>query len=105
MYGENAYWNDRYTKEAEEFEWYQSYDHIKDKIKAAFPDKSGKVLNLGCGSSRLAGAMYTDPDGGYKNVTSVDFSDVVISAMKNKHPDKPELEFKVADVRNLKSAD
>ena len=83
-YGQVQYWNDRYTKcvplsgqtgslrgvadafgsvlivdalchrEAEEFEWYQAYDNVKDKIKAAFPDSNGKIINLGSGSSRDA---------------------------------------------------
>ena len=39
-------------RESEEFEWYQSYDSIKDKVKAAFPDTDGKILNIGSGSSR-----------------------------------------------------
>ena len=43
-------------REAEEFEWYQSYDNIKDKIKAAFPDSNGKIINLGSGSSRKSRA-------------------------------------------------
>merc|ERR1712199_88312 len=98
MYGEEAYWNDRYKKEAEEFEWYQSYDNIKDKIKAAFPDSNGKILNLGSGSSRLPVSMYLD---GYKNITSVDFSKVSIDMMSCKFADKAELEWKVMDVRKL----
>merc|ERR1711939_862057 len=91
MYGLVQYWDDRYGKEAEEFEWYQSYDNIKDKIKAAFPDTNGKILNLGSGSSRLPVSMYLD---GYKNITSVDFSQECIKLMQGKFADKAELEWK-----------
>jgi len=98
MYGQVGYWDDRYTKEAEEFEWYQSYDNFKDKIKAGFSDSNGKILNLGSGSSRLPVSMYLD---GYKNITSVDFSKVSIDMMSGKFADKAELEWKVMDVRKL----
>ena len=98
-YGLVQYWNDRYTKEAEEFEWYQSYDNIKDKIKAAFPDSNGKIINLGSGSSRLPVSMYLD---GYKNITSVDFSKVSIDMMQGKFADKAELEWKTMDVRDMR---
>merc|ERR1719453_30952 len=75
LYGDQAYWKDRYSKEdAEAFEWYQSYDHIKAHIKNAFPDTNGKVINLGCGSSRLPNSMAKDPDGGYKSITCVDYA-------------------------------
>merc|ERR1711939_347022 len=99
MYGLVQYWDDRYGKEAEEFEWYQSYDSIKDKIKAAFPDTNGKILNLGSGSSRLPVSMYLD---GYKNITSVDFSQECIKLMQGKFADKAELEWKKMDVRDMK---
>merc|ERR1711934_581702 len=99
MYGQMGYWNDRYTKEAEEFEWYQSYDNVKDKIKASFPDTNGKILNIGSGSSRLPVSMYTD---GYKNITSIDFSQGAVDMMKGKFADKAELEWKVMDVRDMR---
>lgn len=98
MYGMVSYWNDRYAKEPEDFEWYQSYDNIKDKIKAAFPDAGGKILNIGSGTSRLPVSMYLD---GYKNVTSVDFSEICIESMHQKFADKLELEWKVMDVRQM----
>merc|ERR1712167_115817 len=99
MYGAVTYWNDRYTKEAEEFEWYQSYDNMKDKIKAAFPDSNGKILNIGSGSSRLPVSMYLD---GYKNITSIDFSQACVDMMQGKFADKAELEWKVMDIRDMR---
>merc|ERR1712199_148089 len=100
MYGMSKYWEDRYKENDEPFEWYQSYDNIKDKIKAAFQNNtSGKILNLGCGNSRLHSDLYVD---GFKDVTSVDFSSTVIESEQGKCAEKPELKFEVMDVRDLK---
>merc|ERR1712054_150645 len=99
MYGQQGYWNGRYEKEDDtEFEWYQSYDNIKDKIKAAFPDTNGKIVNLGSGMSRLPVSMYLD---GFKNITSVDFSQECINTQSGKFADKAELDWKKMDVRKM----
>ena len=56
-------------------------------------------LLLGCGNSKLSEDMYKD---GYKNILSVDFSEVVINQMKEKCKETcPELEWRVMDVLDL----
>ena len=32
QYGKSEYWEDRYKKDKEPFDWYQRYDGIKDII-------------------------------------------------------------------------
>ena len=33
-YGKAEYWDDRYTKDKEQFDWYQRYSGLKDIITA-----------------------------------------------------------------------
>ena len=55
-----------------------------------------KILVAGCGNSSLSSDMY---DVGYKNLTSVDISDVVIRQMTEKHKqDRPDLLYMKMDL-------
>ena len=60
-YGKHEYWDDRYTKDKEPFDWYQRYSGIKEIISANCTqpsnnsydkDSSHKILNVGAGNSR-----------------------------------------------------
>jgi hypothetical protein len=42
---------------------------------------------------------------GYTNQLCVDFSAVVVEAMKARHVDKPQVEWQVGDVRDMKAID
>lgn len=98
-YGESAYWNERYANaETEHFEWFCDFDQMESKVKAAVPDVGARVLVIGCGSSRLSGAMY---DAGYESVTSIDISDVVIGQMQRIYKDKPKMQWAVMDARMM----
>ena len=59
QYGKTAYWDERYTKDPEPFDWYQRYSGIKDLI-AQYVKKSDNILMAGCGNSRLSEDMYDD---------------------------------------------
>merc|ERR1712167_117144 len=100
MYGNGkSFWDARYKKDGgmDEFEWYQSYENIKDKINAAFPDKNGKVINLGCGTSSLPIKMAKD---GYQSIMNVDISDECIAGMKSKAAQlEAQLQWKEMDIR------
>merc|ERR1712167_105455 len=100
MYGQKSYWLDRYTQESDgDFEWYQSYAQLQPQIKAAFPDTSAKIVNLGCGNSKLGHDMYQD---GYKSITNIDFAENIITEMQKKYGDAcPEMEWKVTNVREM----
>ena len=41
--GQVAYWEDRYAKDPEPFEWYQRYDALRDLLRAVVP-ASASVL-------------------------------------------------------------
>jgi len=96
-----SYWNERFQTETQ-YDWFASYDVIRPLIEphliAASKRYNGaqpSILILGCGTSTLSSDLYQS---GYCDVTSVDYSEVVIEKMRKKHP---ELTWKVVDVHDL----
>jgi 2-polyprenyl-3-methyl-5-hydroxy-6-metoxy-1,4-benzoquinol methylase len=69
----------------------------------------GKILNIGAGNSVLSEEMYKE---GYKHITNVDFSEIVVDDMQSKYKKEgydPTLSCKpsttvdeLADVRNMR---
>ena len=97
QYGKAAYWDERYTRDPEPFDWYQRYSGISDKLSAQVK-KSDNILMLGCGNSRLTEDMYVD---GFTSIENIDISPVAIKQMKEKHADKKSLNWKVMDAIKL----
>ncbi|KAF8889315.1 S-adenosyl-L-methionine-dependent methyltransferase [Infundibulicybe gibba] len=104
-YSTKDYWNQRYTQESEEgaFDWFKSYADIAPIIRELIPNKSSRVLMLGCGNSKLSEEMWDD---GYKSITNIDYSAVVIEKMRQRHEvARPGLEWREMDVRDLRFDD
>ncbi|KAL9642965.1 hypothetical protein ABK040_010657 [Willaertia magna] len=98
-YGDKQYWDGRYKKDAEPFEWFQRYSGIQHVVKKYLYGKDRNILNLGCGTSELPRELFED---GYKKITSIDFSDYVIEVMKKRYKDKSDdLKFFSMDARQL----
>ena len=58
-----------------------------------------KILMLGCGNADLSADMY---DNGYKNITNVDFSKVVIEQMAIRNSvERPQMTWQVLDVTDM----
>ena len=73
------YWDKRYETE-DSFDWFcqlSSFEHLLFQ----HINPSDRILNLGCGSSSLSASLY---DKGYQNVDNIDFSQTVISRMKER---------------------
>ena len=51
QYGKSEYWEDRYQKDKEPFDWYQRYSGLKDII-TQYVQPSFAILNVGAGNSR-----------------------------------------------------
>ena len=51
-YGKIEYWEERYTRRSEPFDWYQVYEGVKDII-TQYMTKTDKILNVGCGNFRI----------------------------------------------------
>ena len=75
-YGKLEYWEDRYQKDKEQYDWLQRYSppsgnaEMRDII-AQYAQHSAQVLIVGCGTSRMPEEMYEE---GYSNLTSIDIS-------------------------------
>ena len=93
-FGKADYWDGRYFKNAETFEWYHGWEELKDIIHR-YCARDGKVLMLGCGNSKLSEDMYYD---GYEEIESVDISRVVIDQMADKYRDIEGLAWRQCDV-------
>lgn len=125
-YDDVDYWDNRYTNDKEPFEWYLSYSGIRSfftpkylsplnsKVstdgpseaaspaaeKQAFPH-SNRVLIIGCGNSKLGEDMLQD---GFKQITNVDFSSVVIRQMQSHYNDQwhQEMHIRLREERKIK---
>ena len=99
QYGRPEYWEDRYQKDEESFDWYQKWEQLKPYIEKAIPNKKGIILNAGCGNSTLAEDMYED---GFDKIINIDISNTVIRSMVDKYKDRyPLMPYKIMDVKNL----
>ena len=98
-YSSLSYWENRYTNEhLEIFEWYQTYETLKEKI-GEYIKPTDKILNVGCGNSRLSEELYED---GFEDITNIDFSTKVISQIEEKNKSKyPKMTFKIMDVLDM----
>jgi ubiquinone/menaquinone biosynthesis C-methylase UbiE len=97
-YSEESYWEERYSSEPGAYDWYQGYHGLKELLSTLIPTTS-RILQVGVGTSRLQEHMVRI--GGYKNITNLDFSKVVIKQMSELHKSVPELKYLVADCRNM----
>ena len=83
QYGTAAYWEGRYAKDSEPFDWLQRYSSplLREVITTHVP-KAAAVLVPGCGSSTLAEDMVDDGFTG--GIASVDISRTVIDDLADR---------------------
>ena len=98
-YSSLKYWEGRYLNEHMEiFEWYQTYDTLKEKI-IDYIKPEDQILNIGCGTSKLAEDLYIDE---IRNVTNIDFSENAIKIMEDRYKEqKVEMKYKRMNVTNM----
>jgi SAM-dependent methyltransferase len=82
-YGRAGYWDDRYTRLSEPFDWYQSWSAL-NSILGPFFDEAELALNVGCGNSPMA----VDMSASFQTVVNIDISTVVIAQMERDNQDK-----------------
>lgn len=82
-YGNTAFWDGRYmTLGATTMEWYHPWINLATSLRH-YIDKNDKILVVGCGNSEMSADMYAE---GYRNITNLDVSRVVIDQMQTKYP-------------------
>ncbi|KAL1210193.1 hypothetical protein V5N11_006047 [Cardamine amara subsp. amara] len=93
------------------FEWYAEWPQLRDSLLPLLRDSSSssssssslQILVPGCGNSRLSEHLY---DAGFRDITNVDFSKVVITDMLRRNiRTRPELRWRVMDITKMQLAD
>ncbi|EEF44186.1 S-adenosylmethionine-dependent methyltransferase, putative [Ricinus communis] len=87
------------------FEWYAEWPQLRQPLLSLFAndDSPVQILMPGCGNSRLSENLY---DLGFKDITNIDFSKVVISDMLRRNVrDRPGMRWRVMDMTDMQFAD
>jgi len=101
-YESPQYWEKRYQKKEEQFDWYQDWngemkDALKDKLQ-----RSHKILNIGCGNSKFSEQLYDD---GYTDILNTDISKTVIDQMRQRYEgNRPLMRWEIMDCMNMEQA-
>jgi Methyltransferase domain len=104
QYSMREFWDSFYSGEDPEagdsYDWFLDYTKMKGALieNIGGARAGGTVLVLGCGNSAVSESLYAD---GWRKQINIDFSEPVISNMAAQHADKPEMQWSVADARDL----
>mmetsp|Transcript_10806 Transcript_10806/g.14024 ORF Transcript_10806/g.14024 Transcript_10806/m.14024 type:complete len:265 (-) Transcript_10806:579-1373(-) len=102
QYSKASFWDARYIKNPEVFEWYLEYREL-ERIFDDFMDLGDEILVVGCGNSALSADMALQ---GFDFITNIDFSTIVISQMKEKYAeDLPDMPWFYMDSTKLRFDD
>ena len=94
------YWNERFETE-ESYDWLLTLRDIEENLLPLLPPARSacKILMVGCGNSSLSRDLY---ELGYTSITNIDFSEVVIKKMSDKHRvTHPGMQWVVADMTDM----
>lgn len=84
-FGKKDFWEEQYEQTDHQFDWFQNYDGVKDVFTQYF-DKDSKILNVGCGTSKLSESLYNE---GYRFIISIDISQEAITRMQKVYNNMP----------------
>lgn len=97
VYGTKDYWEERFSQE-KDYEWLLSYEKLSSQLGPHLQPDS-RILVVGCGNSPFSADLY---DAGYTNILNIDYSEVVIAAMRQRHGTvRPVMQWKVLDMTDL----
>ncbi|KAK9680381.1 Methyltransferase domain [Popillia japonica] len=98
-FAETDYWNAFFKKRGNKaFEWYGEYPELCGHLHKYIKVKDN-ILIVGCGNSILGNDLH---DVGYKKITSIDISSIVIKQMVNlNQKDRPAMQFIQMDALNM----
>ncbi|BFZ57378.1 Methyltransferase-like protein 13 [Savitreella phatthalungensis] len=97
------YWDARYAGDDKDgYDWFKCYSEIRQFLERNLDECGGfkaRILILGCGTSSLSADLY---DAGYKDITSIDFSQNAIDESARLFADgRPGAIWEVMDIRSL----
>jgi SAM-dependent methyltransferase len=95
-YGSMEYWDDRYARWPDPFDWSQTWSHL-NSLLAPFFDGRELVLNVGCGNSPMA----VDMSASFHTVVNIDISTVVIAQMERDNQDKSNIIWLTMDCTRM----
>ncbi|XP_062225427.1 uncharacterized protein LOC133924070 [Phragmites australis] len=90
------------------FEWYAEWPRLQapllDLLRGcSAPAEAVEILVPGCGNSAISERLY---DAGFRRITNVDFSRVVVADMLRRHARvRPEMRWRVMDMTGMQFAD
>jgi ubiquinone/menaquinone biosynthesis C-methylase UbiE len=96
-YSDASYWNSRYEREPEPFDWYQSWARLKVIILPLLSGR-GRALDLGCGNSPMTAELLDD---GFDEVVGFDISSVVIKQNEDRFRSEPRLRWICGDCLHM----
>ena len=104
-YFSKQYWEGRYGWFSQRMDWYTNYAQlnrdfeIEKIISEKYPTNTHKkkILEMGCGNSTLSYDLYNN---GFKNITAIDFSTVVIKKMCKMY-EGTTISYEVCDFNNM----
>lgn len=105
------YWDSRYTTSTSNeptHEWFRSYDALEPFFSThlfpTYPSSSNpQIVHLGSGDSTIPFDLATK--NGYKNQLCLDFSQVVVDMMSERHKEVEGITWRWADVRDMQGQD
>lgn len=95
-YGVKEYWDSRYERSDDPFDWMVDYSSLAPTLEPLLPDKNVSIMLVGCGDAPFSADMYLR---GYRNQINADYSEVVIKKQKASWP---EIQWVVMDCLNMK---
>ena len=101
QFSEKEYWEQRYADDKEQdFDWFKSYDDLRSLFDELIPDRSARILMLGCGNSTLSPSMHS---AGYTSIVNIDYSSTLISRMNARYPDQQWLTVDITELTHPKN--
>lgn len=101
VYSRQSYWDERFGDE-ESYEWLVGWSDLETSLRPHLREED-RILLVGCGNSSLSADLY---DAGFHNITSIDFSAVLIEKMAALHArERPEMQWLTMDMCDLRFED
>ncbi|XP_067001304.2 eEF1A lysine and N-terminal methyltransferase homolog [Anabrus simplex] len=98
-FSQKDFWNSFFKKRgAKAFEWYGEYPELCGLLHKYIKPRD-VILIIGCGNSSLSADLY---DVGYRQITNIDISHVVIKQMQDLHgKERPDMIYRQMDALNM----